>query len=227
MHPTLKVASLAAAMVLGAFPSYAQGIDLGMKFGAGTVLNTADEQHSRATIGFALTSDFKLGESKAITLEARYRTIRADFYEATKLSTTIVPSSSVDMRRNRVESIGLALGYRAGITQDLFWQAGASLDHSSAAQEVLGQITLLPAPGGTAKVEGLNTTPGKTGVMPGAYAGLHFKANKSFFVESNVVYYAFKQAEYTPASYTADYKAKVDSKNVSKVILEFNAGFRF
>lgn len=228
MHATLRMASVLAAMVLGALPTHAQNFEMGMKFGAGTVISSPGDQRSRATVGYALTGSYRLAEGRALTFEARYRELRADFYEATQFSAQIVPTTSVDVRRDRAESVGLAVGYRSAITPNLSWQAGLSMDHTSATQEVTGQITLPAAPGGTTpRIEGLSVNPGEKGFKPGAYAGLQYNISKSFFVESNLVYYAFKQPKYTPASYTANYVPVTDSKNTTKVILEFSAGFRF
>lgn len=250
MKATLKLATLAAVLVLGAaVPTQAQGLTFGLKAGAGATVGDVGDQRSRANVAMAGIIDYKLSENTSLFGELRYRDHRAEYYEATQvgngysregvlltngiqLLTVGSNIGSVDMRRDTLEAISLAFGYRAPFFIDgMTWHAGISADWVKSLQEVTGQITVnrgsvVLAPTDIT-VEGLAATPSEKGIKPGAFVGLQMPISSNFFVEVNAVYFSFKQINYRPWSYTGLGVATTETKNESKIVLEANIGFRF
>ncbi len=235
MKSTFKLVPLAALIALGsASPVAAQGLVAGIKFGAGPVLGSIGTQGSRANINLALTCEYGLGAKQEVFAELGYRAFRAEDYEATRLGTgyidpvttgTIVPTNSVDMRKDQLEGFTLGLGFRRQIGDTNFrWQGGLLVSALKSEQEVTGMITVTV--GSTAYREGLSFTPRKTAVKPGAFVGIQYRITDAFFVESNVGVMGYKQVNYVPLSYTGQAAHSV-STDKSKVVFDLNCGFRF
>jgi len=254
MKATLKLATLATVLVLGATaPIQAQGLTFGLKAGVGATVSDVGDQRARANVALAGILDYKLSENASVFAELRYRDHRAEYYEATRVgngysedgvlltngiqllntgSGATLRYGSVDMRRDTVEAVSLAFGYRAPFFLDgLTWHAGISADWVKSLQEVTGQITVNPGSVVLAptdrNVEGLAATPSEKGIKPGAFVGLQMPISSNFFVEVNAVYFSFKQINYRPWSYTGLGVATTETKNESKIVLEANIGFRF
>jgi hypothetical protein len=63
-------------------------------------------------------------------------------------------------------------------------------------------------------------------ILPGAFAGARAFVNDNFFFETNIVMVSYSQPVYMPYAYTGK-DPYVESSTKSKVVWEFNAGFRF
>jgi len=214
---------------------------IGIKSGGGAALNSSSDQ-SRVNLNLGLTGEYRLTEKTAVFAELKYRTFRSVYHEATRFGSGytlngtfvnqtastlgITMANSVDVRRDVVEGYGLAFGYRGPLMGDFSWQAGLSLDSFKSTQEVTGAITVNTGVPASTTREGLSYTPSKTGVKPGAFVGAQWTVSPNFYVESNLAFVSFKQINYLPTAYTGA-AASTETKNVNKVLLEVNAGFRF
>jgi len=63
-------------------------------------------------------------------------------------------------------------------------------------------------------------------IQPGFFAGARAFVNDNFFFETNLVMLSYSQPVYVPASYSG-VDPHVESSAKSKIVWEFNAGFRF
>lgn len=249
MKATRTLATFAALLVMGAAaPIQAQGFSFGIKAGLGATAGDVGDQRSRANVGLAAILHYSLSENKTLFGELRYRDLRAEYYEATKFgggytlngtfaangiqpvntgSGATLRYGSVDTRRDTVEAVSLAFGYRAPLMSDrIHWQVGLSLDWAKSLQEVAGQLAVNTGNTATSTIEGLAATPSAKGIRPGAFVGLHMPITSEFFVEVNAVYFSFQQVNYLPTAYTGKAPA-TETKNVSKTVLEANFGLRF
>lgn len=249
MKTTFKMATLATLLVLSAsVPVRAQeGLTFGFKLGLGAVASGTGQQGSRLTPAFAGSISYQLANKTALFSELRYRDFRSQYYEATRFgggytlngvysangiqmlntgSGATLRYGSVDTRRDTVESLGLAFGYRAPIFDGLSWQAGLSLDWSKSVQEVAGQIAVNTGNTATSTIEGLAATPSKGGVKPGVFAGVQYALGANLFAEFNAIYLSFDQVNYLPKAYTGN-APTTETKRVGKAILEACVGFRF
>jgi hypothetical protein len=209
-------------------------LSFGVKTGGGLVVSNAGDQASRVAVGLAFFGEYKLAATSSVFGELKYRNFRAMYHEVTRLgtgySTTSTPAvpvtgnitqaTSVDIRRDPVEGLGLGFGYRSRIIEDLSWQAGISLDWLKSTQEVTGQLTV------GATREGLSYTPTTSKIKPGAFAGVQWTVSKNMYLETNLTYVAFQQVNYVPKAYS-NVAAHTETKSVGKVLLEVNCGFRF
>jgi outer membrane scaffolding protein for murein synthesis (MipA/OmpV family) len=221
-------------------------LTFGVKAGAGAVVSNSGDQNARANVNLAFFSEYKLAGSSSVFGELKYRSFRAMYHEVTQFgagytlngtyvvpnasSTPAVPgivmASSVDVRRDPVEGLGLGFGFRSKITENLAWQAGVTVDWLKSTQEVTGQITVNTGVTATTTREGLSYTPTSEKVKPGAFVGLQWNLSRNLFVETNLSYVAFQQVNYVPMSYTG-VAAHTETKNVGKTLFEVNCGFRF
>lgn len=231
MNLHFKHAPLMALLVLSISGGLtAQDLRYGAKFGAGAVVGAIGEQGSRATVNAAFLVEYPLGKSTELFGELNYRVFKSVDHEVTKFGTgytstgatgTIVPTTSVDIRKDNLEGIALNFGYRRQFMESLFWwQGGLSLASMVSQQEVTGQITV------GAEREGLNFTPGKRSLRPGLFIGAQAKINPNFFVEANLFGTPYQQINYVPRSYTG-LPATTVSTNKFKISLDVNIGFRF
>lgn len=229
-----KHASLVALLAMGAaLPAGAQDIQYGVKFGGGPVVGVVGPQASRATMNAAFFAERPLGKTSEVFAELNYRVYRSVDHEVTQFGTgytpagttaAIVPATSVDVRKDNLEGYALNLGYRQQLFgSDFWWQGGLSLNSMTSQQDVTGQIV----PGGlAANREGLNFTPAKRSIRPGAFLGVQAKIAPNFFAEVNIGGVGYQWANYVPYSYTGQ-PAHVETANKFKVSLDINLGFRF
>ncbi len=142
---------------------------------------------------------------------------------------------SADIRKDNLEGLGLSVGYRHQIGDSAFYlHGGLTLNALKYKQEVIGELRVysaLPAPtDSSAPVpiyqEGLNYTPAKTNLRPGAFAGLQMRLSKDFYVETNVNWISYKTLTYVPFVYSGQAPTTV-SETANKVTLDVNIGFRF
>lgn len=212
--------AVAVLGLLSAVNGAAQDVDIAIRFGAGPVVGQVGDQQARAVLSLALSVAYGMQDRTALLLEYRYRTFRSVPREVTRFEGGIVPATSVDIRRNPLESRGLALGYRWGFEKNLFLVGGVSLDRTSSTQEVTGQLKTASG------IEGLNVTPEKTSTKPGVFAGLQWQMSKAAALHAQAATLSFEQVEYTPASYRGG-QALTSSRSRSKVLLDFGISFQF
>jgi len=63
-------------------------------------------------------------------------------------------------------------------------------------------------------------------VLPGIFAGARFFINDNFFFETNITTLGYTALEYVPTAYTGK-EGYVEQTDRTKVVWEFNVGFRF
>lgn len=143
---------------------------------------------------------------------------------------------SADIRRDNIEGLGLSIGYRHQLGQSAFHlQGGLMLTALKYEQEVVGELrvyTNLPQADGSIPAntllyqEGLNYVPSETALKPGAFVGVQARLTPNFFLEANVTYMGYDKVIYMPFTYTGQ-AATTKTESDSKVVLDFNIGFRF
>jgi hypothetical protein len=231
MKASFKSTLLTLLLAVGGTASLgAQDIQFGAKFGGGAVVGATGAQESRATMNAAFFAELPLGKTREVFGELNYRVFRSVDHEVTRFGTgyiagggtgPIVPTSSVDVRKDNLDGFAFNAGYRQQILDSVFWwQGGLSLAAMTSQQEVTGTITV------GAQVEGLNHTPAKRSIRPGLFLGAQAKITPDFFVEANLFGTSYQQVNYVPLSYTGQ-AAHVETTNKVKVSLDINIGFRF
>lgn len=235
MKATLKLATLATLLALGAAaPVAAADLGYGIKFGVGPTLNDPKEQAARPTLNLAITGDMKLSETSELFAELNYRYFKADPRNATLYGTgfrpdgvnggvfTISPATSIDLRRDNIEGLGLSAGYRLQLWDSAFHvQGGVSVTALKYRQEVSGSFNYT-----SSLYEGMNFTFANTAVKPGAFVGVQARVTSNFFVEANATWISYEKINYVPYTYSGQAPTTV-TENGSKVALDLNIGFRF
>ncbi len=220
----MRKTALSMALAMLAFSTAATAGDygLGIKFGAGGTLGNINNQ-ARTSIQMAVTGYKTMGEGRELFAELQYRDFRATQYEATKFVNGVTLTNSVDSRRDALEGLAVAVGYRMPVlTEGLSVQGGLHLSALKSRQEVLGVLLR----GVAGREENLALTPAKTQMAPGLFVGAQYQLTKDFFVEANLTHLRYQDANHVPAAYSGQ-AATTEYLSRSKTVLELSAGFRF
>ena len=256
MHTRNRLVSALFLLAL-AVPSTAQDLQLSFKLGPGRFVGDPGESRSRYDLlmGAELAMPFRtgkvfLGADYRVFRNMSYDGTRfGQGYALDSLGQVVtgqitryvlgpdgLPKAdgrydSVDIRRNNLESLTLNLGYRVP-----FWQEGLSahggihLSLLRSQQDVSGGINVVVNRNVTTPTvlgsENFFIQPVKNSITPGAFAGLRYDATRVFFLEANLSLLGFKEVNYLPFSYTGQ-AATTEMRNLTKVLLEFSAGFNF
>ncbi len=140
---------------------------------------------------------------------------------------------SADIRRDNIEGLGLSLGYRHQLGDSpVYVHGGVMLNALKYKQEVVGELRVygeVPLNVGSTTLlyqEGLNYTPAKSNLRPGAFVGFQTRITKDFYVETNATWLSYKKLTYVPFVYSGQAPTTV-SEAANKVTLDVNIGLRF
>lgn len=256
MHPRNRWVSVAFLLALGGAGS-ADDLKLDMKLGGGPILGSVGNQYFRSVYHLAVEAALPMGRGDAIA-SAQYRIFRGKSYDATQFGVGYARNSSgqvvtgqitpyvlgpdglpkpdgrydsVDIRRDNLEGLSFAFGYRLPIlAEGLALHYGINLNFLRAQQDVTGGIKVVQDRSVATPVvlgqENFYTQFQKASLKPGAFVGLRYNLTSEFFIQGDANLLGFREINYRPFSYTGQ-AATTELKNRYKTVLEFSIGMNF
>lgn len=250
--------ALAAVLALPlALPLAAQDLKLDFKLGGGPMTGSGGNQYFRSVYHLAMEAALPMGRGEAIA-SAQFRLWRGKSYDATRFGTGYALNStgqvvtgqitayalgtdglpkpdgrydSVDIRRDNLEGLTLAFGYRTPLpVQGLSVHYGLNLSFLRAQQDVTGGIKVVVDRSVATPVvlgqENFYTQFQKSSMKPGAFVGLRQAVGMGFFVQGDLSLVGFREVNFLPFSYTGR-AATTEFKDRTKAILELSLGMNF
>lgn len=242
---TLVVALLASGGLMAQTTPTPGDFAFAFKLHAGaTAGNLKDDLHAESMLGLGVEGSYALSSTRAIIGELTFSSYGGgEGYDNTKFTGSVyiagptdnvggqpvylLPTSSVDYRKNTLQGFSLRGGYRQTFRGIWAWQAGLTLDGMKYRQEASGQLQpkVGTPPANAGAYEGFALTPTKTKLALGAFAGLKVQFSDNFSLEANLLSVGYGTANYQPFTYTGQ-APTVSSETRHGVLLEVAFGLK-